>query len=331
MQQIEFSKFGNPMDVLRVVKADPGEPQAGEVLVEVEAAPIHPTDLLLIRGQYGYKPDLPAIPGQEGVGRITTVGSGVSTVKPGDLVFLPIGAGSWRQQMCIPAAGLFALPQRSDPFQLALLSMNGLVAHLLLSEIVDLRPGDWVVQNAANSSVGQFLVTLARGRGLHTANIVNSGGRGMELKLRELGADAVIVDQGQDLADDVAARVGSGGVSLAVDAVGGKATGDLAACLREGGTVVNYGALSKRDCQIPTDLTVFRDVRLRGFWLARWLRANAGAVDSHLRDLVALVAQGRLYAEIEGTYPLTRFKEAVRHAQRGDRAGKVILTPDARW
>ncbi len=331
MQQIEYSRFGNPLDVLRIVTADPGQPQADEVLVEVEAAPIHPSDLLLIRGEYGFKPNLPAVPGREGVGRVIAAGDEVTHVKPGDPVLLPIESGTWRQQMRIPAAGLFALPKRCDPFQLALLAVNGLVARLLLSEIMELQPGDWIVQNAANSSVGQFVVILAHARGLHTANIVNFGGSGMERKLRQMGADAVVVDQGQDIVADVASRIGSQGPVLGLDAIGGDATATVAACLREAGTVVNYGALGKSTCHVPTAMTMFRDIRLRGFWLVRWLRANAGAAETHMRELVDMVERGRLYAEIEGTYPLNRIKEAVRQAQRGDRDGKVMLTPDTRW
>lgn len=330
MKQIEYARFGKPTDVLRLTEATPGAPESGQVVVEVEAAPIHPIDLLTIRGKYGQLPELPAVPGIEGVGRVREVGQGVTQVGPGDLVLLPFNSGSWRQQVCVPAEGLFALPDRADPHQLATVSVNGLLAELLLSEIVKLRPGDWIVQNAANSSVGQYLITLAKRRGVKTANIVLALG-GVDRKLRELGADAIIVDRGQDVREDVAAAVGFNAPKLGIDAVGGRATDVLASCLEPGGTVVNYGTLSGEDCRLSSDQAIYKAIRLRGFWLQRWLDEHPGEAAAHHRELAELVSDGKLVGEIEGTYPLKRFKEAVRQASRRHGAGKIILTPDSRW
>lgn len=330
MKQIEYARFGKPTDVLRLKEATRVAPQPGEVLVEVEAAPIHPIDLLIIRGQYGRLPQLPAVPGIEGVGRVIELGEGVNQVKTGDLVLLPVNSGTWRENLCVSAEGLFPLPDRADPHQLSTVSVNGLLAQLLLSEVIPLQPGDWIVQNAANSSVGQYLITLAKRRGFKTVNIVLALG-GVELKLRELGADAVIIDRGQDLREEVAAAVGSNLPKLAVDAVGGRATDVLGSCLSPGGTIVNYGTLSGQACRLSCQQTIYNDVRLRGFWLQRWLEEHPSEAAAHYRDLVELVADGKLVAEIEGTYPLKRFKEAVRETTRGHRQGKVILTPDSRW
>lgn len=330
MKQIEYARFGKPTDVLRLKDATRVAPQPGEVLVEVEAAPIHPIDLLMIRGRYGRLPELPAVPGIEGVGRVAELGEGVDQVKTGDLVLLPVNSGSWRENLCVAAEGLFALPERADPLQLSTISVNGLLAQLLLSEVMPLQPGDWVIQNAANSSVAQYLITLAKRRGLKTVNIVLALG-GVELKLRELGADAVIVDRGQNLREEVAAAVGSSLPKLAIDAVGGRATDVLGTCLAPGGTIVNYGTLSGEACRLSGEQTIYNDVRLRGFWLERWLDEHPNAAAAHYRELVEMVASGKLIAEIDGTYPLKRFKEAVREAARGHREGKIILAPDSRW
>lgn len=330
MKQIEYARFGKPTDVLHLKEAQVSTPGQGEVLVEVEAAPIHPIDLHTIRGNYGRLPQLPAVPGIEGVARVVEAGAGVTNVREGNLVLLPFNAGSWRERLCISAEGLFPLPDDADPYQLCTVSVNGLVAQLLLSEMAKLQPGDWIVQNAANSSVGQYLITLAKRRGIKTVNVVLALG-GVEMKLRELGADAVIIDRGQDLSEDVTAVVGSQPPALAIDAVGGRATDALAACLGHGGTLINYGSLSGEDCRLSSDQLLYKDIRLQGFWLQRWLDEHPGEAAAHYRELVDLVAKGQLVAEIDGTYPLKRFKEAVREATRRHRQGKIILTPDSRW
>jgi NADPH:quinone reductase-like Zn-dependent oxidoreductase len=96
------------------------------------------------------------------VGRILRVGPGVKTVKTGDRVVVPLSSFAWRERMLIPAEGLFALPTQADPQQLAMLGINPPTAALLLSEFVSLKSSDWVVQNAANSGVGRWVIAFVR-------------------------------------------------------------------------------------------------------------------------------------------------------------------------
>ncbi len=86
-------------------------------------------------------------------------------------MLVPLYSFSWRERLLAPAAGLFSLPD-ADPRQLAMLGINPPTAALLLDESIDLRPGDWVAQNAANSGVGRSVIAMARTRGLKTINIV---------------------------------------------------------------------------------------------------------------------------------------------------------------
>ncbi|MDX1495988.1 MAG: zinc-dependent alcohol dehydrogenase family protein [Salinisphaeraceae bacterium] len=331
MLAVQFNEFGNPPDVLHTVELPQDIPGPGEVVVTIEATPIHPSDLLTISGSYGIKPALPATPGQEGVGRVAEVGEGVNTLKTGDLVLLPLGAGTWRSHIKLSANTLVPLPQNGDPVQYSLMSINPLTASLLLSEIVALQPGDWVIQNAANSSVGHYLVALAKQRGIKTLNLVRRGG-GVDRQIRELGGTEVIVDKGQDLRKEVKAITGGDPVRLGIDAIGGEATATLAGCLSPGATLVNYGALSGAPCQIQPGTLIFHDIRLQGFWLVNWLRDTpAEQVRTQLMQLAPDIANGRLHAEIGGSYPLERIKDATQHAMQGSRDGKVILTPESHW
>lgn len=331
MRAIQFSRFGNPAEVLELVDHDPGLPGDGEALVTVEATPIHPSDLLTVSGEYGLLPPLPATPGNEGVGRIIEVGRGVAHVKTGDLVLLPLGSGTWCERMRASANELVALPESADPVQMSMMSINPLTADLLLSEFVDLHAGDWVIQNAANSSVGHYLVSLARQRGIKTLNLVRRGG-GVAMQISELGGTGIIVDQGQDIPAAVKAIVGGDPVRLAIDAVGGANSNVLVKCLAPGGTLVNYGRMAGQPCQIDPGQLIFRDIRVQGFWLLNWFREQGReAVLQRLQDLALHFTTGRLRAEIAGTYPLERIRDAVQQAQQHSRDGKVVLTPEAHW
>lgn len=314
-----------PHKLIQAVSFDPVEPGSGEVLVELLAAPINPSDLLTLTGDYGVLPELPAIGGNEGVGKVSAVGEGVSGLEPGQTVLLPIGCGTWSSHLILPAKDLIPLPGQADPLQLAMLTINPPTAALLLGEIVDLKPGDWVIQNAANSAVGTYLVQLAAERGLKTINIVRRESAIDGVK--KAGGDLVLVD-GPDLHEQVAKATGKAKIRLAIDAVGGEATDRLAACLTSGGTVVNYGMMSGEPCQISAGQLIFRGITLTGFWLASWFSQSSQADQQRLfGDLIAKIASGKLSAPIAATYPLAEVSQAVLAASQGERDGKVLLIP----
>ena len=315
----------DPQSVIEAVPFERPVPAAGQALVAVLAAPINPSDVLTLTGEYGILPPLPAVGGNEGVGRVVELGPDTQGPAVGQTVLLPAGIGTWASHVLAPVAKLVPLPNGADPQQLAMLTVNPPTASLLLGNFVDLKPGDWVVQNAANSGVGSYLVQLAGQRGLKTVNVVRreSAVAGVEA----LGADVVLVD-GEDLAARVKAVTHGASIKLGVDSVGGSATLRLAACLGEGGIVVNYGALSGDACKVSPRELVFRDITLKGFWLARWFRITPAAQQhALLAELAGLIAAGKLKAPIQATYDLMQIKQAVAAAAAGERQGKIMIVP----
>lgn len=314
-----------PHTRVRCVERETPAPGPGEVLVEMLAAPINPSDVLTITGQYGALPPLPAIGGNEGVGRVVAHGEGVTAPALGTRVLMPIAAGSWVSHVVAAAASLMPLPAQGDPLQLAMLTVNPPTAALLLSEFVTLAPGDWVLQNAANSAVGEYVIQLAKARGLRTVNVVRRAD--VVPVLTALGGDVVLVD-GPDLAARVAAATDGAKIRLALDAVGGSATDRLAQSVAVGGTVVNYGALSGEACKVAPGSFVFRNITLRGFWLAFWFRQATVAQQQALYgELAGRVARGELSARVHRTFPLSDVQAAVALAAAGGRDGKVLLVP----
>lgn len=130
---IQFTRFGVPSEIAEVVELpEPGDPGAGEVIVEVEVAPIEPADLYRVAGLVEEFPTpLPFIGGLEGMGRVTATGADVNNVSVGDRVLLPITLGSWQQRICVSAQTLFPLPLDTDPLQIGQLSVNPPAAYLL--------------------------------------------------------------------------------------------------------------------------------------------------------------------------------------------------------
>src|SRR5207245_7492232 len=216
MRAALIKAFGEPTDVLELADIpEPSGPAAGEVLIGVEYAPINMNDLYVIQGVFPVRPSLPSVVGNEGVGRVLAVGSGVTHLKVGDRVLIPLYAFSWRERLVVPATGLFSLPD-ADPKQFAMLGINPPTASLLLDEVPNLKPGEWVVQNAANSGVGRSIIGIARARGLKTINLV----RRPELisELEAVGGDLVILDDDAAV-ERVRAALGKVRVPLEIDGV----------------------------------------------------------------------------------------------------------------
>ena len=216
------------------------------------------------------------------------------------------------------------LPEGADPLQLSMLTVNPPTASLMLSEFVPLAPGEWVIQNVANSGVGSYLMQLARRRGLRTVNLVRR--ESAVAATRELGGDVVLVD-GADIAQRVREATGGAAIRLGIDAVGGAATDRLAQCLAEGGTLLNYGMMSGEPCHLTPSHLIFRDITLKGFWLAKWFRdASREAQRALYAELTQLVASGVLHARIHATYPVAKIRDAVAAASAGERDGKILVT-----
>jgi mitochondrial enoyl-[acyl-carrier protein] reductase / trans-2-enoyl-CoA reductase len=325
MKYVELTAFGTPSEVCRIVDGPAlGEPGAGQVLVNIEAGPINPAELLLIEGRYAAKPPLPARLGIEGVGTVAAIGDGVTSVAVGDRV-MSLDRQSWAEQVLLPEATIMKIDASIDVAQASMLKVNPATAHLMLENYVTLKAGDWVIQNAANSAVGHYLIQLARAKGVHTVNVVRRDG--LEDGLRALGGDIVITD-GDDLAQRVRAEIGDAHMPLAIDAVAGSSTMNLAGALSEEGIVVNYGLLSGSPCQMAADQTVFKGITLTGFWLAKILgKMPRAEMDTLYGQLGEKMLQGVIHSPVEATYGLADIAAALEHAGRGGRSGKILVTP----
>jgi trans-2-enoyl-CoA reductase len=328
MKTLRYARHGQPEEVLDILDLPPGTPKDGEVLLDIEAVSIWPHDLYSMQGLKGFEEVLPHIPGNKCVGIVRAAGRDAGNFQPGDRVNVGYYApGTWRQQVCVGVENLLPIPHGVDAGQYSLMG-NMLTSYYALEDLVPLKPGDWIIQNGANSSCGQFIIQLAKQRGLHTVNVVR---REEERPyLRQIGADVVVVD-GPDLVGDVAADTGNAKIILAIDMVAGHATERLAGCLAQGGTIACYGLMSSESCQIAVRDLLFRDIRLIGYYMGKSRRERSREEFARAHDEVAgLVADGILHARIAANYDLDHVRDAVIHQAReaSARPGKIILRPN---
>ena len=324
MKRVIFRGHGDPQHVLEIVEEPDPLPGPGQVRVRNHVMTINPADLLTIEGRYGSEPvKLPFTPGFGAYGTVDAVGDGVERLSVGDVV-LPVGGGLWSDTIIVQERMAPRAPDGADREQAAMMRANPGTAYLMLRDMVPLSKGDWIIQNAANSSVGRLVIGFAKEFGYHTLNIVRRDDVKQEL-LSE-GADLVVVDDGKKDISSVLRSMTDQPPRLALDAIGGEATSQLASSVCDGGTVVVYGLLSGIDSRVGARDLVFRNVDIRGFWLSHWF---ANAQSDRMRELnqflVDKLKQGLLQTPVEARYPIDRVKDAVAHAARSGRNGKILL------
>lgn len=323
-------EIGIPEQVVRLEDWELPELLPGQILVEPLIAPINPADLNIVTGTYGVKPTLPAVLGNEGVGLVT---AGCAHV--GQRVLAPMQLGWWATARVLNAADVFPIPADIPTEVAAMLAVNPPTAYRLLVDFVELQPGDWVIQNAANSGVGRCVIALAKAKGLYTINVVRRAELIRELKA--LGADIVLTDElpvsSQIGRASLPANRGSAGASpspdqikLALNAVGGESARQLAKTLAPHGTLVTYGAMAREPLRVDNGLLIFRDIRFRGMWISDWYRrASRADIVAMFTDLRPLIRAGKFNIPIAQTYPLAQVHAALAHAARDQRAGKILL------
>ena len=325
MKRLQLLRFGNPDEVIVLNEAPEPALEAGEVLVKLEAAPINPSDFLLVKGYYGLQPAFPFNLGSEGVGRVVKVGHKVDKELQGKrvLVLPTYEVGTWADQLVATPKQLVSVPEEADALQLAMIGINPATAYLLLREYVQLQRGEWIGQAAANSAMGQYIVQFAKLAGLKTLNVVRREEAAEQV--RQSGGDLVLIE-GPDLAKNVKNALQGEQLSLILDTVGGGVVSSLAQSLKDGGPVVSYAMQSGEFPTISPADFFYRGLSLHGFWVVNWIRkAPRQEIETLYGKLAGLVSDGTLHSSVDATYGIGDYKQAITHSLQSGRNGKVLF------
>lgn len=321
-----YKMTGKPLEVLAEETLPVAEPKENEVTIALETAVIHPSDMGMIGGTYGRLRELPAVAGREGVGRIVAVGSGVKNLVPGDRVRMPEDAGVWREAITVPASEAEKVSADVPAEQAAMAFINPMTVWRILHDFVALKPGDWVVQNAGSSALGQCLVQMARALGLKTVSLVRNVEK-WEPVLKALGADAVLAEEKDSIKKIVEIVGGKDNLpKLGLNSIGGESAARLTRMVGFAGTIVTFGGMVGDLIRFPTREFIFNDLRLRGFWMDRWNRSATPEQRAELAETVfGMMRRGELKMAVDAVYPLDEYKTAIARALEGGRNGKVLF------
>jgi NADPH:quinone reductase-like Zn-dependent oxidoreductase len=329
MKAAIFDRFGEPEQVLHISDVPAPSPGRGEVRVRMLASPINPSDLMVVRGQYGRLPRLPATPGFEGVGVIESTGPGLIRLlrglKPGRRVAVINGrGGNWQEYVTIPARQAIPVPAELTDEQAATFFVNPASALVMTRHVLKIPRGAWLLQTAAGSALGRMVIRLGKREGFRTMNVVRR--REQADELRSAGADAVICTSDESIEPRVQELTAGAGVPFAIDAVGGETGSAVLRSLANEGRMLVYGTLSSEPMRIESRILMTGSRRVEGFWLSNWM-SQQGVVTllGLFRQIGDLLKQGILTSEVGATFALEDIHAAVRAAEQPGRTGKVLL------
>ena len=334
-QEIRYKEHGDPNSVLYLENCQVSKTlKPTEVLVKMLMAPINPSDINMVEGTYHMLPQLPAVCGNEGVGEVLDVGSEVSGLSPGDWVIpASTGFGTWRNVAVSDQEMVRKVPNDVPAISAATIMVNPCTAYRMLKDFVCLHEGDSVIQNGANSAVGQAVIQIAREWGFKTINVVRNRPDIDQLTdyLKSLGATHVVTEEfaRSHQMKELVKSMGSP-PKLAFNTVGGDSATNMIKHLNSKGVMVTYGGMSKKPVTISTGALIFKRVRLTGYWNAKWVQENKENPElvRMFDDLFDLVRECKLLPPVSETFSLSDFKVAVKSSLEGYKGSKKVFVMD---
>uniref|UniRef100_A0A1B0FDC1 Enoyl-[acyl-carrier-protein] reductase, mitochondrial n=1 Tax=Glossina morsitans morsitans TaxID=37546 RepID=A0A1B0FDC1_GLOMM len=328
---LKFSNYGEPADVLELAQESLPPPEKNQVLVKILAAPINPADINTIQGKYPVKPKFPAIAGNECVGEIQEVGSCVKNLKKGQRVVpFATGLGTWSTHAIYDEDQLLPISDKIGLAEAATLTVNPCTAYRMLKDFVEVLPGHCVIQNGANSAVGQAVHQLCKAWGINSVGVVRDRPDIQDLKnyLKKLGATEVLTQE-EVRTSKIFKENQLPKPMLALNCVGGKSATEISRHLDDKGVMVTYGGMAREPIAVATAALIFKDISFRGFWMTRWTKENCTAPERFkmFDDLSKLIEQKQFVAPVHEMVPLDKYKEATKAALdfKGFTGKKYIL------
>ena len=353
MKSTHLPAFTRDSADIEIVDVPTPEPGPGQVRVRMRLSPVNPSDLNYVHGTYhdaleriiwnqraesgGHAyfdpactnpcPVPPYALGGEGVGVVEATGTGFLARRlAGKRVAIaaPPPNGTWKECVVVDAMRAVLLPDSIPDEQAAMFFVNPLTAYVMTREVLKVPRDQWLLVTAAGSALGKSVVRLGRISGFKTLCVVRSDSNSEAL--RQLGADAIVETDRQDLIASVAEITAGDGIGYAIDCVGGELTADVVRCLGFGGQLLVYGTLANSPLTVPLRDLMMPGASISGFLLPNWLAEQSPLkLLATLRRVKRLMVQGIFDTEISDTFSLEQVADAIAAATRTGRTGKVLL------
>lgn len=303
--------------------ADPVR-EEGQVLVRVRAASLNYPDLLMTRGTYQFKPDVPFVSGLEMAGEVVEADEG-SGFKSGDRVMGGAKTGAFADLVALPASSLRSVPAGLGFPEAAAMGAAYHTAYVALVELGGLQEGQTVLVHGASGGVGLAACDLAKALG---ARVIAASHREDKLAALERIAapDAVILNTGR-FREQVAELTGGRLCDLVFDPIGGDVFDESTRCVAFGGKLLVVGFVAGRIPDIAVNIPLIKGFSVVGVRAGEYARRFPDRAKRIAAELERLASEGRISPHIDRTLPLARWREAFEAMEAGEIVGKIVLEP----
>lgn len=324
MKALVATRPGTPDDL---TLADLRDPVAGpgEAVVRVEAVALNFFDLLIIAGQYQYKPAFPFSPGAEFAGTVESLGPGVGGFKAGDRVIGYAGWGAARERVAIAATRLIPMPPGLDADRASGLIVTYGTSYYALKQRAALKAGETLAVLGASGGTGLAAVELGKAMG---ARVIACASSDEKLEFaKKHGADEGVNYASGDLREGLKKLGGDHGIDVVYDPIGDRYAQPALRSLAWYGRYLVVGFAAGQIPKLPLNLVLLKGCDVRGVFWGSWTEREPQAHRANTADLVRWCAEGKLSAHVHAAYPLAEGARALKDIAERKVMGKVVLRP----
>ncbi|MBZ5556454.1 MAG: NADPH:quinone oxidoreductase family protein [Acidobacteriia bacterium] len=323
MKAILCKSYGPPESLVFEDVASPA-PGAGEIVVSVKAASVNFPDVLIIQNKYQVKPPLPFSPGSELAGIVTSVGAGVTNVKPGDAVMGCTGYGAFAEEIVATSDRFFPIPAGMDVTTAASFVLTYGTADHALRDRGQLQPGETLLVLGAAGGVGIAAIEIGKILG---ARVIACASSGDKLGVcRAHGADETINYTTEDLRERIKQLTAGHGADVVYDPVGGAYAEPALRAVKWRGRFLVIGFAAGEIPKMPLNLPLIKGSSIVGVYWGDFSRREPARFADSMRQLAAWWTAGTLKPHVSATFPLARASEALTLMANRQVTGKVVLT-----
>lgn len=328
MRAVLFRQFGPPSDARVETVPDP-VPAAGEVLVEVKAAPANYVDTLVVAGTYQFKPKLPFIPGKGPSGIVVAVGPGVAAPRIGDRVLAMAEYGGFAEKVAVAANQVYVLPKNMSFIDAASMSLAYDTAWFALRERGQYRKGETVLVLGASGAVGFAAIQIAKALGARV--LAGISGPSKAAAAREAGADAIVDLSRPDLRESLRQQVldATGGqlADIVLDPLGGDPFDAALRAVAWDGRLVVIGFAAGRIPTMKTNYVLVKNIAITGLQISDYRKRQPEKLAACFAEIFELFAAGKIKASPFETFPLDQFATVLDGLANRRFSKRAILLP----
>ena len=327
MKALQVTTLGEPIDSLTLVDTLEPVPGPGQVAIRILAAAGNFPDVLMCRGQYQVRPDLPFVPGVEGCGMVTGVGEGVDPTLIGQRIIggTELPHGSFAEVAIMPADQIYVAPASLDDAQASALLVGYQTGWFALHRRARIQPGETLLVHAAAGGVGSAAVELGKAAGATVIAVVGSEAK--RATAQALGADLVVDRSTEDFVSIVKDATNGRGADVIFDPVGGETYRKSTKCIAFEGRIVIIGFTSGEIQSVALNHALVKNYSILGLHWGLYRSEDPTAVRDCMTELTALADAGQITPLISQRLSFDEWPRAMQELADGTTVGRLALIP----